>query len=324
MKLSIIIPMYNVEMYIEECLLSCLKQDFSACNYEIIVVNDGSPDGSLAIAERVASTASNIHIISQPNGGLSAARNTGVRHAKGDYLWFVDSDDRIRENCIKNLVEQCERNNLDLLAIAAANVIDGCEVRRFSYTNLSIVSGGLVLEKGRMQHCVPFTIYRRKFFLQHQLQFYPGIFHEDSEFSPRAYYYAKRVGFSNEVVYLVSINPNSITRSINYKKTFDCLKVAMSAHDFLLNVTKGEHATFYHNHIALMINNAMSNFLKPVDDVEKLQGAQREFSKVLLKNKYLIKHLLLSSILKYRIEGILFTLFPRHMVKIYRILQYLK
>lgn len=324
MYLSIIIPMYNVELYIEQCLLSCLRQNIPASDYEIIVVNDGSPDGSLAIAENIANRTSNIHIISQPNSGLSIARNTGVLHAKGDYLWFVDSDDRIRENCLKDLIEQCKRDRLDLLAIAAANVIEGNEVRRFSYTNLSVVSGGEVLEKGCIQHCVPFTIYRRNFFLQYQLQFYPGIFHEDSEFSPRSYYYAKRVGFSNEIAYLVTINPNSITRSINYKKSFDCLKVAISAHNFLLNITKGKHATFYHNHIAQIINNAMANFLKPVEDEKERQRAEQKFSKELLANRWLIKHLLSSSILKYRIEGLLFTLFPRHMVKIYRILQYLK
>lgn len=324
MRLSIIIPMYNVELYIEDCLLSCLKQNISASEYEIIVVNDGSPDGSLAIAERVASTAGNIRIVSQPNGGLSAARNTGVKHAKGDYLWFVDGDDRIREDCLKSLVEQCERENLDMLAISAANIIDGCEVRRFSYTNLSVVSGGELLERGGMQHCVPFTIYRREFFLQHQLEFYLGIFHEDSEFSPRSYYYAERVGFTNAVVYLVTINPNSITRTVNYKKSFDCLKVARSIHDFSLNVAKGEHAIFYHHHIALMINNAMANFLIPVDDEEKRKHAELEFAKELLENKWLIKHLRSSSILKYRIEGFLFSLFPQHTVKIYRMLQKLK
>ena len=164
--------MYNVELYIEQCLLSCLKQDIPDSDYEIIIINDGSLDSSLAIAENVANSVSNIHIVSQPNSGLSVARNTGVRHAKGKYLWFVDSDDRIRENCLKGLLEQCERDSLDLLAIAAANVIEGNEVRRFSYTNLSVVSGGEVLEKGCIQHCVPFTIYRRNFFLQYQLQQY--------------------------------------------------------------------------------------------------------------------------------------------------------
>jgi glycosyltransferase involved in cell wall biosynthesis len=324
MLLSIIIPMYNVELYIEQCLLSCLRQDIPASDYEIIVVNDGSPDGSLAIAERVASTASNIHIVSQPNGGLSVARNTGVKHAKGDYLWFVDSDDRIREYCLRSLMEQCERDHLDMLAVATANVIDGREVRRFSYTNMSVVSGGEVLDRGRMQHCVPFTIYRREFFLQHHLEFYPGIFHEDSEFSPRSYYYAKRVGFTNEVVYLVTINPNSITRSVNYRKSFDCLKVAISVHDFLLNAIKGEHATFYHNHISLMINNALSNFIKHTDDKELQSKEMKRFCKELYNNRYLFSHLRKSSLLKYKIEGYLFTLFPNFTTYIYKGLQMVK
>ena len=99
MKLSIIIPMYNVEPYIEKCLLSCLNQNIPHADYEIIVVNDGSPDGSLGIARRIASTVDNMLIVSQENGGLSAARNKGLSYAKGEYVWFVDSDDWIEENC---------------------------------------------------------------------------------------------------------------------------------------------------------------------------------------------------------------------------------
>ena len=104
MKISLIVPVYNVEKYIEKCLLSCLKQDIPQSDYEIIVVNDGSPDSSLAIAERIAAAATNIIIVSQKNGGLSAARNTGLKIAKGDYIWFIDSDDTIKENCLKSIV----------------------------------------------------------------------------------------------------------------------------------------------------------------------------------------------------------------------------
>ena len=321
MKLTIIIPMYNVELYIESCLRSCLKQNISSEEYEIVVVNDGSPDNSLAIAERIAEKASNITIISQVNGGLSAARNTGVKYAKGDYLWFVDADDRIRENCLKSLLEQCERDNLDLLAIAAANVVDGYEKRRFSYENLSVVSGGEMLERGRLQHCVPFTIYNRKFFLHYQLQFYPGIFHEDSEFSPRSYFYAKRVGFSNEVVYLVTINPNSITRSLNYKKSFDCLVVAKSLHQFSKTISKGKYCTFFNNHISLMINNALANLMLPSKDNQKHKNTIKMFSEELFNNRYLFEHLRNSSILKYRLEGVLFTMLPSYCFKIYYLLQ---
>lgn len=103
-KLSIIIPVYNVELYIEKCLQSCLSQDIPYDEYEIIVVNDGSPDGSLAIAESIAKTTTNMTIISQKNGGLSAARNTGMSVAKGEYIWFVDSDDWIETKDRKSVV----------------------------------------------------------------------------------------------------------------------------------------------------------------------------------------------------------------------------
>ena len=98
MILSIIIPVYNVEKYVEKCIRSCENQDIPKENYEVIVVNDGSPDGSLAIVERLANEFSNIKVINQENKGLSMARNTGLEAAKGEYVWFVDSDDWIEEN----------------------------------------------------------------------------------------------------------------------------------------------------------------------------------------------------------------------------------
>lgn len=94
-KLTIIIPVYNVEKYVGRCIESCLKQDLSPKEYEILVVNDGSKDGSIDIVRRYARENENIRIIEQENAGLSAARNHGIKEARGEYLWFVDSDDDI-------------------------------------------------------------------------------------------------------------------------------------------------------------------------------------------------------------------------------------
>lgn len=319
MLISIIVPMYNVELYIEECLLSCLKQDIPYSEYEIIIINDGSTDNSLQKAEHIASKSSNIKIYSQINSGLSDARNIGLKYAKGKYIWFVDSDDKIRENCLAKLINQCEHGKLELLAVSAANVINSKEKRRFYYDDLSIKSGKNILAEGKMQHCVPFTIYSRSFLLEWNLRFYPRIFHEDSEFSPRAYYYAKQVGFTNEIVYLVTINPNSITRTINYKRSFDCLKVAELIHNFHKEIVNDEYSIFFHNHISLMINNAISNFMNPNNDIIK-EHSLKLFAEELYKKRYLYSHLCKSSSLKYTIEGWLFTLFPHYAVDIYRLL----
>ena len=311
--------MYNVELYIEKCLLSCLNQDIPAFDYEIIVINDGSPDGSLAIAEHIASLYDNITIVSQNNAGLSAARNTGLSLAKGKYVWFVDSDDRIQENCLKHVIDECYNEGLDLYSICSAKIINGQVVRSFSYENLDVLEGIEAVNNHAIPHCAQFTICRRQFLIDNNLKFYEGIYHEDSEWSPRVYYHAKRVGFTNAIYYYTTINPNSITRTSNPKKGFDCIKVAESLDNFYNTTAKRECTRFFHNYISLMINNGLSNFLTKVENTT--QFSEKEFRNVLYKKRHLFKYLRKSSILKYKIEGYLFSLFPKYALDIYRLMQ---
>lgn len=106
MFLSIIIPVYNAEKYIRECLDSCLAQNISPDDYEIICVDDGSSDGSAAILRDYAQKYNNISVISKENGGVSSARNEGIARASGDYLWFIDADDFISKNILSQLKTQ--------------------------------------------------------------------------------------------------------------------------------------------------------------------------------------------------------------------------
>jgi glycosyltransferase involved in cell wall biosynthesis len=116
MFLSMIIPVYNTEKYLEECLDSCLSQDLPYEDYEIICINDGSIDGSLDILRGYEARYPNIIVIDQPNGGVSAARNVGIDIAKGDYVWFIDSDDLIRSNSLKMLLELVQQTTCDVLS----------------------------------------------------------------------------------------------------------------------------------------------------------------------------------------------------------------
>lgn len=131
-KLSFIVPVYNVEQYLRKCVDSLLAQDYE--NNEIILIDDGSTDGSGAICDKYAERAKSqelraksvpIRVIHQKNGGLSAARNAGIRAAKGEYVCFVDSDDYWEENVLGGLMAQVEQENLDVL--------------RFDYQNVRIV-----------------------------------------------------------------------------------------------------------------------------------------------------------------------------------------
>lgn len=124
-RLSFIVPVYNVAPYLRKCVDSLIMQDCE--DYEIILVDDGSTDDSGAICDELAAAYENIRVIHQQNGGLSAARNTGLKVAKGEYICFVDSDDYWEENVLGGLLEQVEREKLDVL--------------RFDYQNVRIMNG---------------------------------------------------------------------------------------------------------------------------------------------------------------------------------------
>ena len=124
MKLSIIIPIYGVEKYIEKCLISCINQDIIlGYDYEIICINDGTKDRSAEIAKQIASYHKGVVVIDQENGGLSAARNAGLMKAKGEYIWFVDSDDWINNGCLKRITKKLQ-NNIDILQLQFRWVYD--------------------------------------------------------------------------------------------------------------------------------------------------------------------------------------------------------
>lgn len=116
-ELSIIIPVYNVENYVERCVLSCVNQDIELDKYEIILINDGSTDCSLSVLNRLNYKYHNIIIINKENGGVSSARNAGIEAAKGKYIWFVDADDYIQENSIKTILNIFENNDIDILQL---------------------------------------------------------------------------------------------------------------------------------------------------------------------------------------------------------------
>lgn len=118
--LSVIIPMYNVENYVEECLMSVSKQTYE--NLEIIVINDGSTDNSLLIAKSYAKRDNRISIYDFENAGLSEARNRGVRIAQGDYIAFLDSDDWVERDMYKILMQEAIKNDLDMIKCAICEI----------------------------------------------------------------------------------------------------------------------------------------------------------------------------------------------------------
>lgn len=124
MFLSIIVPVYNTEEYLDECLQSMLHQDISRDDYEIICVNDGSTDGSLDLLRRYEQEYPCVKVIDQENGGVCKARNAGLLAAQGDYVWYVDSDDYIQPDCLGQLKEKSESGKYDRIIIGQQCFVD--------------------------------------------------------------------------------------------------------------------------------------------------------------------------------------------------------
>lgn len=218
--LSIIVPLYNSEKYLPKCLDSLLAQDLSQGDYEIILVDDGSPDNSRLVAEEYASHCSNIVVLSQPNKGTSGARNTGLLQAVGKYVYFVDPDDYILENSLKEPLELMERESLDVLRFAYTEVNEQynptCSVKNridMDYTP-GVMNGETFMASRLGVACYVWTyIFRRALILDNGLLFYEGYYVDDTPWLPRVLLKAQRVDTIPTKRHFYLIREDSLVRA---------------------------------------------------------------------------------------------------------------
>ena len=130
MKLSIILPVYNVEQFIPDCLESLEAQDLPKEEYEIICVDDGSPDKAVEIIQEYQNKYSNIRLIRQENGGVCVARNNGLKEAHGEYAWFIDPDDYIQANCLGAILKEMDDSSADLIVFEYDEVSENANFNR--------------------------------------------------------------------------------------------------------------------------------------------------------------------------------------------------
>ena len=228
---SVIVPVYNGEKYLKECLDSVIRQSFS--HWEMICINDGSTDGSLRILEDFARMDDRIRVLSQDNQGQSAARNVGMRCAQGAYILFLDCDDRLMPDALERLTERAAEDQLDILYFDGETFFnDGLDTeekfagyRQVYHTKITI-SGTLtgtemfrtLYESGSYRVSVCMQLFRRTFLQETGMTFYPGILYEDNLFTMKTMTQAKRTGYCRQTFYMRRIRPNSIvTQSKDYR-----------------------------------------------------------------------------------------------------------
>lgn len=228
---SVIIPVYNGEKYLKECLDSVIRQSFS--HWEMICINDGSTDGSLRILEDFARMDDRIRVLSQDNQGQSAARNAGMRCALGAYILFLDCDDRLMPDALERLTERAAEDQLDILYFDGETFFnDGLDTEekfagyRQVYHAKITISGTLtgtemfrtLYESGSYRVSVCMQLFRRTFLQETGMTFYPGILYEDNLFTMKTMTQAKRTGYCHQTFYMRRIRPNSIvTQSKDYR-----------------------------------------------------------------------------------------------------------
>ena len=301
MQISVVVPVYNVSKYLPTCLDSIVNQTYE--DLDIIVVDDGSTDDCPRICDEYGQRDTRIRVIHQSNQGLSKARNTGLSLAKGEYVWFVDSDDWIVEDCIGRIAKRLQETQPDMLQIQYEDVYDDStlnEVPRF-FSLEEVCSGKEVMKKGGFPAPAQFTIYRRQFLIDHNLSFYPGIYHEDSEFKPRATYFAERCASLDAVVYkYYRRTSGSITSQFKLKNGLDLIIVMNNLLDFSSTHVERSYRCFFYDKIGLNMNSLLKGYHSlPDKDRCLLKDALR-------KQKHLFQAMCKSRSRKYLLEGAVF------------------
>lgn len=238
MKFSIVIPVYNVEHYLRECLDSVLSQTYS--DWEAICVNDGSTDGSSAILEEYAAKDSRFRMVSQKNAGTAAARNTGLKVANGDYIFFLDSDDWIENYALQILADTL--NGEDVLCFSGKryfettntfNPADDLTEKQYR-DGMNYYNENALLSRDFAFVCVVLRVYNREFLIQSEIFFNADISYEDNLWVPIMLFQAKSIRVIKDSLYVYRLREGSKMREVSLKRKKDLLKVANALAAFFI------------------------------------------------------------------------------------------
>lgn len=209
--ISVIVPVYKVEKYLHNCINSILNQSYS--NWELILVNDGSPDTSPKICEDFAAKDSRIKVVHKVNGGLSSARNAGLDIANGDYISFLDSDDFWHKDYLQIMLDLCFRNDAD---IAQCGLMRGSETVFPVISNIPIVKcfdNHTIFLDGKAKIIVCAKLYKRE--VVGELRMPLGVINEDDYTTWKFYFRARKTAVTSQQLYYYTVNESSIMATQN-------------------------------------------------------------------------------------------------------------
>lgn len=322
LKLSIITPIYNVEKYLYKCLDSLTKQKIS--DYEIILIDDGSKDGSLNICREFEKKFNNIKVISQKNSGPGAARNNGIRMAKGKYLAFVDSDDFVDENMFEIMIERAEKYDLDMMSTAICMYYENGEHNKLLETGFDedkIYSNYEIIELYMTKKISSFSsnkVFKREIF--NNIKYPHDVNYEDIFTIFCALTQCKRSMFINKPLYYYRQHGSNLTRSYTLKDIKDfnsAVQLVNSAYEksefFNKSLLMSFNVSYFQTGIDLVIKNEQFKTKNIYKMCKNYYAELPDFKLVeVLLNKYINK--------KYKLIFLLFKIKLLPIIKKYLIM----
>ncbi len=297
-KISVIVPIYDVEKQLNRCIESLLKQKIQ--QIQIILVNDGSTDNSGKIAQEYAKKfPDKILYLEKENGGLSDARNYGIEHATGEYLTFVDSDDYISDNLYEDLEKYLEQD-YDMIKFKIEKVDENGNKILENYTPIFADKTGeeafeILYKNDELTEVAWGYVYKRKMWIENNFKFAKGMFHEDFGLIPLVILKANKVASTNIMGYYYVQTSSSITRGkpeTIYKRAEDLLK----HYDNMIETIKGYNISkesrenikiYYTNCILLNVNNLdkkdKNKYIKEIKKRKMTENIKARNFKQLLK-----------------------------------------
>lgn len=287
MRLSIIIPMYNAEKYIRRCVTSIYHQGLVLNDFEVIVINDGSTDSSVQIIKNLCQVYTNLILINKENEGQGAARNLGIDMARGNYLFFIDSDDYLLENQILDCLVKAEENCLEVCCMGIRRILPSGKSALYvkpSFRDDKVYSGSWLLLHYYFPSSACAHFFKRDFLLQSGLRFQTKIMHEDVDFQLKLFSYITRFMFCSKEVYVYEYNPNSTDRLMNLEKQkrslWSRVQISIDLLTFSQNKNIDNQLVLYYNKVS------NSQMLAVIIQLWRNRSLDAQFKKCLIEESY--------------------------------------
>ncbi|WP_299554770.1 glycosyltransferase family 2 protein [Seonamhaeicola sp.] len=319
-KVSVIIPMYNVAHYLDRCVNSVIEQNLKPDSFEVLMIDDESPDNSREVANQLSKKFSFIRVFSQKNKGLGGARNTGIQNSKGAYILFLDADDWLLPNSLKDLISTSDEYGLDILEFGANRVAEnGNTINTLSISTNRVYSGIEYYNTIKYSGSACNKLYSRLFLQSNGLLFLEKIYGEDFEFNTRALFHAKKILAIKNVCAAFLQSPNSITRNRDKVKKDkylnDFVIILSSISNFwksLSDVQNDEAKTAFFRERLTMVNiNAFYQMFKNNYSYDEINNYRKKLKSkdlfyinhpVAIKKKDLFRKVMLKNFFLFRIS----------------------